>query len=529
MKLLLTRKQFETIDNRLRNVEVDVAEMKGRKAGWESARKESQWQSLCGSNRTTYGIKENTRMKLIDNRKFLLGMLVFGVLIACTQTSAQIAEKAKNSIVWLIPEDADKKIISGGGSGFFVEHDMIATNIHVVASAAKVHARQINTETWYTIKEVTAFDPKNDIVILKIAEKGVKLPIGDSTAVIPGEQIITIGNPEGKIKITYGTIHSIRNSDKMFRLKAKIGAGESGGPVLNNNSEVIGVMVQAASDGIGYAIPSKKLNELLSYTEVQNLSEWNDIPQIRAYAHLVQATIKYKDGQNSAEKKDLDEALGQYTAAEEELREATRLYKFAAAYKLLGHVNSERAGVYKLLGDVSKKQEQYQKAIDAYKMARKLMPDCVRAHAGLAEIRLSLGDYEKAIADLTKIIKAYPKEHSEDHYNRRGGAYFELGNAIDNTDNVKGKLSYYEKALNDFTQAIELDPDNNTAQDFTNRGVVWYVMGEATYETVHYRDYYEEALSDFQKALKLENNVQKQKVIRQDILGIKEFLERSDW
>ena len=488
------------------------------------------------------------------NRNFLLILLVLGILLSLIQASRLLAdkqiseqlvqdivEKARRSTVFLETYDRNRK--KGKGSGFFIAPNLIASSIHVVAGAKEVKAKLVKAKTLYTIEGVTAFNPKNDLVILKIAEEGVALPIGDSTAVVPRQQIITVGNPkgeDGKIaeegKVTVGTIHSIRDSDKILRLKVKLASGNSGGPVLNNKGEVIGIVSKAGTSS-SYAIPSKTFKELLSYTKVQPLSDWNDIPQIRAYVYLVQAQTKYQAVQDFLREEGEGQAsavlIEVLEAAEDELVEVIKLYKFAGAYELLGDVSRKQAAAHKLLGNVSKEREQYQKAIDAYTKALEFIPDSAHVYVLRAQIRrkhgnIGAGDYEKAIDDFTKAIKFTPKEYSEDYYEGRAGIYFRLGRTINNEDLIEFKLGYYKKALNDFTQVIEIDRGNNTVQDFTNRGVVYHAIGEATYETVYYQDYYEKALSDFREALKLEDNAQKQERLRKDIDSIKGFLEKPD-
>lgn len=69
-----------------------------------------------------------------------------GFLLSCTQTPEQIAEKGSDSTVHLFTEDAEGQRVSIG-SGFFVRHSQIATNIHVVLkSQQKVLAKLVHTE-----------------------------------------------------------------------------------------------------------------------------------------------------------------------------------------------------------------------------------------------------------------------------------------------------------------------------------------------------------------------------------------------
>ena len=170
----------------------------------------------------------------------------------------------------------------GLGSGFFVDHDKIATNIHCIAGNTKIRAKLVGTETFYDIEGVVASDPENDLVVLKVASKGPKpLSLGDSDAVQMEEPIAAIGNPKGGVEgqITYGKVYNRRNSDKWFRLAVELNQGNSGGPILGSKG-VIGIAVQNASSAygsIGYAIPSNTLVELLKKTETAkplDLEKW---------------------------------------------------------------------------------------------------------------------------------------------------------------------------------------------------------------------------------------------------------------
>lgn len=126
----------------------------------------------------------------------------------------------------------------GNGSGFFVEKDLIATSIHVVAGATSVSAKVLDTNIAYAVEGVAAFDAKNDLVILKIAGKGTPLSIGNSDLLQSGDIVQVVGYPSEGYKVTEGPIHSIRGSDKWIRIKFKTDRGNSGGPVLNRTCEV---------------------------------------------------------------------------------------------------------------------------------------------------------------------------------------------------------------------------------------------------------------------------------------------------
>ena len=210
-----------------------------------------------------------------QDSKSLLVLLTLGLLLSCTRTPAQLvskkpealtvdvtSEKLKGSIVRVVGLLGAKIHI---GSGFFVARDKIATNIHVVAHPGPVFAKLDHEETVWSVEGVTAFDVKNDLVILKLAGEGTPLPLGDSDSIRRGEPISTIGFPGGVYKVMPGTVLHTQNSDKRIRTTADTLGGSSGGPLLNSNGQVIGIHV-----GRDEAIPQTHSKHCS-----RNLHEWN--------------------------------------------------------------------------------------------------------------------------------------------------------------------------------------------------------------------------------------------------------------
>ena len=184
---------------------------------------------------------------------------------------------------------------AGRGSGFFVGKNLIATNIHVVAAATSISVELLGTtKTKFEVTGVTAFDPKNDLVILKIAGEGTPLPIGDSDLLQAGDIVQAIGCPNGKYEVTEGTVHGILCNNKWVRMRVRTSDGSSGGPVLNRNGEVIGIVI-SCEPPYSHAIPGNILKILLDRAQaIEPLAQWQEREQIRAYACLVQSKIKHK-------------------------------------------------------------------------------------------------------------------------------------------------------------------------------------------------------------------------------------------
>ena len=227
-------------------------------------------------------------------RKSLLSFMALGLLILCgipvtsAQTPQQIAQKAFNSTVLLVMEDANGQPLSIG-SGFFIRNGQVATNLHVVEGAARGYAKLVSQKRKRNIEGITAIDAKRDLVILKVSALGVPvlspgdvefwasptymgvpvLSLGDSDAVQVGEPVYAVGNPQGlEGTFSQGIISSIRKvgTDRLLQLTAPVSPGSSGGPVLNGAGEVIGVSVATFRGGqnLNFAIPSNYLKLLVA-------------------------------------------------------------------------------------------------------------------------------------------------------------------------------------------------------------------------------------------------------------------------
>ena len=193
-----------------------------------------------------------------------------------SQNSQQIAKKALESTVLLVMEDAKGQPLSLG-SGFFVQRQkeiFVATNLHVIRGASRGYAKIVNKKKKYSIIGVAAVDTIHDLAILKISfiagEKAI--PLGDSDTVKVGVTVYAAGNPKGlEGTFSQGIISSIRKigADKILQITAPISPGSSGGPVLNEKGQVIGVSVATYRSGqnLNFAIPSNYLERMMGQVD----------------------------------------------------------------------------------------------------------------------------------------------------------------------------------------------------------------------------------------------------------------------
>jgi len=170
-------------------------------------------------------------------------------------------------------------------SGFIISSDgTILTNAHVVIEAADVTVKLADRREFKA--KVIGADELTDIAVLKIDAKGLPaVKLGDPRSIRVGEWVLAIGSPFGlENTVTAGIVSATSRSlpDGIYvpfiQTDAAVNPGNSGGPLLNMNGEVIGINSQIYSLtggylGLSFAIPidvaAKVKDELISHGRVQ--------------------------------------------------------------------------------------------------------------------------------------------------------------------------------------------------------------------------------------------------------------------
>lgn len=166
----------------------------------------------------------------------------------------------------------------GQASGFIVSADgYILTNNHVVKDAGQINV-VLNDGKEFSAK-VIGQDPNTDVAVIKIdAQDLPHLNLGNSDQIEVGQWVVAIGNPLGlQASLTVGVVSAkgrnnldIARIEDFIQTDAAINRGNSGGPLLDLNGEVVGINTAIVSNmgsggymGIGFAIPSNMANHVM--------------------------------------------------------------------------------------------------------------------------------------------------------------------------------------------------------------------------------------------------------------------------
>jgi serine protease Do len=190
------------------------------------------------------------------------------------------------------------------GSGVIIDPDgFIITNAHVVSSAQRVQVvvpavyasepvlRSLVSARGRTVDaRVVGIASEVDLALLKIELTGLPaLPMANYDAIRQGQMVFAFGSPEGlRNSVTMGVVSAVaRQPDAdhpmvYIQTDAPINHGNSGGPLVNVDGEVVGINAfiltdSGGSQGLGFAIPSAVVN--VAY------------PQLRKYGHLHRSEI----------------------------------------------------------------------------------------------------------------------------------------------------------------------------------------------------------------------------------------------
>jgi S1-C subfamily serine protease len=186
------------------------------------------------------------------------------------------------------------RVPQGTGSGFiWDERGRVVTNFHVIRGAQEALVR-LGDQRSFQARLVGA-SPEHDIAVLQIdvpADLPPPIPIGSSTELRVGQQVLAIGNPFGlDHTLTTGIVSALNRTvdnesggviENVIQTDAAINPGNSGGPLIDSAGRLVGIntMIYSPSGayaGIGFAVPVHTINRV--------------VPRIIAYGRYVRPTL----------------------------------------------------------------------------------------------------------------------------------------------------------------------------------------------------------------------------------------------
>ena len=156
------------------------------------------------------------------------------------------------------------------GSGFFISPQYIVTNAHVLSGAK--YAKIFTYDGKSRFSKLIGYDTNMDIALLKIDETYPTLELANSDDIKAGEKVIALGNPLGlSFTATEGIVSAVnRQGDNglnaYIQTDVSLNPGNSGGPLIDNSGQVIGInnFKLSNAEGIGFALESNYIKSTVN-------------------------------------------------------------------------------------------------------------------------------------------------------------------------------------------------------------------------------------------------------------------------
>ncbi len=185
-------------------------------------------------------------------------------------------------LITVAGRNSDNSSFSGRGAGVVVDEDgSILTSLHVIAGAQTVEVRFFDGSTGQA--KVVQTQPERDLAIIQVP----RLPEGIQPAVLgggvnPGDQVMAIGAPFGlEASVSQGVVSAVGRQfkvattgqvlDNMIQFDASVNPGNSGGPLIDMQGRVVGIVAGIANPtgqnvfiGLGFAVPIQSAAGLIA-------------------------------------------------------------------------------------------------------------------------------------------------------------------------------------------------------------------------------------------------------------------------
>lgn len=423
-------------------------------------------------------------------------------------TPDAIFAKVSPAVVRIVLHDAQSRP-AGLGSGFIVSEDgLVVTNYHVIDGGMESATVELANGTGCEVVGVVAADPEADLALLQADFWWASDPVGNSgrdpnilvlaTGALPavGSKVYAIGSPQGLTNTLSEGLVSAHRTDSgdltLIQTTAAVSPGSSGGPLLSEAGQVIGVVTWSWREGqnLNFAVPAARVARLIQEKgPTRRLSEFGTEPKRDSLAE-VQALLDLADyGRalqllaamrgSQADNPEFWSAMG---TAQERLG---NLELAADAFRKEIELGPDRASAYYNLGSTYNRMERPKDAMSAFEAAARLDSTNVAHLVSYASALSGVGRSEECFKVLRSALALAPNNARV--YAAFGSAYEQVGR--------------YSESVAAYRTAIELAIADNTVDPsfdfipltlFHNLGLVYFRMRR-----------FDDAISTFEAGLEL--------------------------
>jgi S1-C subfamily serine protease len=308
-----------------------------------------------------------------------------------TLDEATLVSRTQSAVVLVIATSREAKRTGKAdreiGSGFFMNSaGLVLTNYHVIKGSSSISVQLDNGASFDA--EIVFISSEKDFAILKVPGRGLPaLPLGDSDKIRNGDKVLALGSPLGlENSVSPGFISGYRQlrEGAFIQTTVPVSSGSSGGPLLNMQGEVVGIIRHSAPEGqnVNFAIP---INEIKAIA----------MKPVRGF-DADKVLQPYLEGVLHFNRQD-------YAKAEKAFLEATK-------------VNPDNFDAWLDLGSVYYATGQFDKELAAFDKAVRLRPDDDEAHFLLASAYEDKGEFKTAAWEYRRAISLNPK-HADALFN----------------------------------------------------------------------------------------------------------------
>lgn len=235
------------------------------------------------------------RMQIISSLKKVL--LLCLILCLCSVGSlgeyafsadADAIEKAADSVFMLEVYSYNNQRIAVGSGFVAFDSSVLITNYHVIEGGAYVIAISDDKDQ-YLVSRICCYDKGKDIAILQFDQpvKAEPLPVDTDGVLKRSQTVVAIGSPAGlRNTVSIGNISAFYTNDgkDWIQFTAPISSGSSGGALLNNEGEVIGITTAtyASAQNVNMAVKAEEVINLYNNWDQKTTSK---IGNMRGYSY----------------------------------------------------------------------------------------------------------------------------------------------------------------------------------------------------------------------------------------------------